>query len=368
MRSAGALPTIWVLLGSGAGGNGQMRSLAEALGWPFEEKRLVYNSLNHLPNIVLGASLVSVDREHSSPLAPPWPDLVIAASRRSAPVARWIRKQSGGRTRLVHLLHAQAPLHWFDLVITTPQYRLPELPNVLHNLAPLNHVPAKRLTEAAAQWAPKLAELPRPRTALLVGGNSSSYELDAEHAARLGREASAYVRAQAGSLLVTTSPRTPPAAVDALWSAIDCPAYKYRWQANDADNPYFGFLAVADGFIVTVDSASLLVEACATGKPVAVFEWPRRGRTATSSNGNGGARRSALYDGAVYWGLFKPARDFDRYHRAVRERGFSRRLGEPVRERPSASFDDLARAVARIRELMGRDDERQARSSRGAAA
>jgi hypothetical protein len=264
------------------------------------------------------------------------------------------------------LLHTQAPLHWFDLVITTPQYRLPERPNVLHNLAPLNHVPEQRLTEGAEKWAPKLAHLPRPRTALLVGGNSSSYELDAANAARLGREASAYVRSQAGSLLVTTSPRTPAAAVDALWSAIDCPAYKYRWQANDADNPYFGFLGVADGFIVTVDSASLLVEACATGKPVAVFEWPRKGSSAAA--GNGGSRHSWLYDGAVYWGLFKPPRDFDRYHRELRERGFSRRLGEPVRERRAARSTTW-RAQSRASAISWAVTARNPRAaSRGAAA
>src|SRR5262249_33898778 len=101
---AAALPNGLVLPGKGAGGEGQMRSLADALGWPYEEKQLAYNPLNHLPNVILGSSIVSLDRHRSSALAPPWPDLVIGASRRSAPVAQWIRKQSSGRTRLVHLL------------------------------------------------------------------------------------------------------------------------------------------------------------------------------------------------------------------------------------------------------------------------
>ena len=145
---------VWVLLGDGAGDNAQLLRLAEALGWPFEAKRIRYNRLNRCPNLLLGASKLTVDTRRSDPLAPPWPDLVIGASRRAAPLARWIKKQSGGRSRLVHLLHAQAPLHYFDLVVTTPQYRLPERSNVLHNLLPLNAAQAEVLESSVRAMAP----------------------------------------------------------------------------------------------------------------------------------------------------------------------------------------------------------------------
>jgi len=79
----------------------------------------------------------------------------------------------------VHLMHTQAPWEHFDLIITTPQYRLPERPNILHNTAPLTRVDPQRLAAAVADWAPRLAHLPRPFTALLVGGNSSTFLLDA---------------------------------------------------------------------------------------------------------------------------------------------------------------------------------------------
>src|SRR5262249_16579574 len=95
VNSMAGWPTGWVLLGRGAGGNFQMTSLATALGWPYETKHLVYNRFSHCPNLVLGAAAIGVDRRRSTPLLPPWPDVVIAGSRRSAPVARWIRKQSG---------------------------------------------------------------------------------------------------------------------------------------------------------------------------------------------------------------------------------------------------------------------------------
>lgn len=349
---------MWVLFGKGFGGNGQMQSLAEALGWPYEIKQLQHNVLNHLPNLLLDSTAVSLDRRRSSPLEPPWPDLVIAASRRSAPIAQWIRKQSGGRTRLVHLLHTQAPLDRFDLVVTMPQFRLPERDNVLHVTGVLNRIDEAALAEAAAKWRPKLAHLPRPWTALLVGGNSSAYELDPDTAARLGREASRMARERGGSLLVTTSPRTPPQAADALAAAIDAPSFLYRWKRDDAQhNPYKGFLALADDFVVTIDSASILVEASSTGKPAAVFEWPRRG--ARNGHGTTCAEPSRLWRKGVELGLFKPARDFDAYFAEMRRRGLAHRFGDPVPAHREP-LDDLERAVARVRALFDlRQEPRQ---------
>jgi hypothetical protein len=360
-------PRVWVLLGAKAGGNGQMTSLANALGWPYETKQLVYNPLNHLPNLLLGASLLSLNRQKSSHLAAPWPDLVIAASRRSAPVARWIKKQSGGRTRLVHLLHAQAPLAVFDLIITTPQYCLPSRANVLHNTAALNRIAPERLAAAASQWQSRLVNLTRPYTALLVGGNSSTHQLDPMTAAELGRQVSAQVRAQGGSLLVSTSPRTPAVAAEALVAAIDCPVYCYRWRPNDPENPYLAYLALADHFIVTVDSASQVVEACLTGKPVSVFEWPscppwrlkmkdaprrwleRHARNARAAGRQGWLAR--LYDRLVYWGLIRPTRDFTAYWQALKDRGLIARLGEETSPLPRQPLDDMERAVRRILQL-----------------
>jgi len=345
-------PKVWVLLGKGKGGNVQMLNLAGALGWPFETRQLYHNALNRIPNILLGASRASVDADRSDPLEPPWPDLVIAASRRSAPVAKWIRRQSGGRTRLVHLFHTQAPLAAYDLVITLPQYRLPQRSNVLHLSSALNRIPASELSTAATRWRTEFEALPRPHIALIVGGTSSSYILDADTAARLGREAAVMARSAGGSLLISTTPRTPDAAAEALFAAIDVPAYRYRWRRDDPDNPYFAFLALADQFIVTVDSASVPVEACATGKPVALFEWSRRHPPTAWDRMLRHAPLCQLHAALLYLGLFKPARDFDAYHAFLRQRGLVTPLGEPPSTSRNELEDGLGLAVDRIRKLI----------------
>ena len=352
MVSDQSVPSVWVLLGKGKGGNVQMLNLAEALGWPYQTRQLYHNAFNRIPNLLLGASAISVDRQRSDPLHPPWPDLVIAASRRSAPVARWIRRQSGGRTKLVHLFHVQAPLKHFDLIITLPQYRLPQRANVLHLTSALNRISPDKLALAAEQWRPRFEALPKPHIALIAGGSSSSYLLDDATAAHLGREASATASAAGGSLLISTTPRTPASAADALFAAVDVPAFRYRWAADDPDNPYFAFLALADRFIVTVDSASVPVEACTTGKPVAMFEWPPRNPPGPWRRLLNRAPLRQAHAALLQLGLFKPARDFDAYHRILRERGLVTRLGAPALAPKQALEDGLAIAAGRVRDLI----------------
>ncbi|MFZ0467325.1 MAG: ELM1/GtrOC1 family putative glycosyltransferase, partial [Thiogranum sp.] len=75
------VPRVWVLTGHKAGDNAQVIALAEALGWPYVVKRFRYRGWELLTNRLLGATLAGIDRDASSDLAPPWPDLVITAGR-----------------------------------------------------------------------------------------------------------------------------------------------------------------------------------------------------------------------------------------------------------------------------------------------
>lgn len=351
-------PQVWLIEPYRAGERSQTLALAEVLQWPFETKRLRYRKFQYRTSLFRGSDLGDVDLAHSDALTPPWPDLVISAGMRNEPVCRWIREQSGGRTRIVHVGRPWADPERFDLVVTTPQYRLPSKPSVLQNGLTLHRVSAERLEQAAAVWGPRLRQLPRPYVAVIVGGNSGPYTLGPHAARRLTAQACALARRDGGSLLVTTSSRTPAAAADALVPAIDVPANVYRWRASDAANPYMGYLALADSIIVTGDSIAMLSEACATTKPVYLFDLGCRRQSMRFPHeqppGRNDFRLTAwLYRALMRFGPQRLSRDITLVHRQLLETGRICWLDEADSRVCSATPQpDLQRATARIRSLF----------------
>jgi uncharacterized protein len=370
---AAAVPRVWAIMCYRQGDNSQILALAEALGWPFEVKRLAYRWFGYAIDVWRGTTLLGIDRGRSSPLDPPWPDLIISASMRNEPVCRWIRTQSGGRTRYVHMGRTWGRLESFDLVVTSPEFRLRKLPNVHHNALTLTRVTPAKLAEAAATWTPRLAHLPRPRIAVFVGGYGGPYVLDPEKARRLGQDASAMAREAGGSLLVTTSARTKRASVQALKAAISAPCYFFRWAAKSADNPFYGYLALADSFIVTCDSASMLAEACATRRPVYMFDVGPHHSGAPRMEEQGktlGRQVSAWWrlldldrlKAFIYRQMLKVpprrmTRDIRLIHRFLIEQRRTVWLGQPFPAWTPPPLDEMTPTVARVRGLLGRTVE-----------
>ena len=351
-------PAVWRLHGKHAGDNAQIDAFAAALGWPAQVRHLRFSGLSRLPGWLRGASRVGLVGSEPK-LAPPWPNLIIAAGRRSASVVRWIVRQSGGRTRSVLLGRPRAPVGAFDLVVTTPQYGLPVRGNVLHLPAPAAMLPAANPAEIE-HWRQRWSTLPRPWIGVLAGGDRAPYRLDADAAARLGDAAAALATQRGGSVLATTGPRTAPAATDALFAHLGEAAFRHRYAKGETDNPYRALLALADEFIVTGDSASMLAEAAGTGKPVAVFDllprhrgaqrllhWleQRLGLVERAAGSRGTARQQnrlgRLYDQVLATGLISRARDVSAVQQSL---GLPSLPAEPA---PALLAPDLlARALA----------------------
>lgn len=348
------MPVVWLIDAYRAGERAQLRALALALGWPFEIRSLVYRSYAIGSKLFRRSDLAGIDLAASVPLEPPWPDLVISCGMANEPVCRWIRDQSGGRTRIVHVGRPWSLPEQFDLVITTPQYRLVSHPNVLLNELTLHQVGEQQLSEAAARWRDIFSDLPGPKLAVVAGGNSGPYTFGPLSAARLARQACDRARELGGSLLVSSSSRTSAAALAAFESELDVPSYLYRWRAEDPDNPYFGILALADELIVSGDSISMLSEAVATGKPLWMYDLGgmRDDVSAAIDFRPGGL----LYRLLMRWGWERLSRDITRVHQRLLESGQARWLGEARAQGERCENRDMERAVQRVRELF--DDAR----------
>ena len=337
-----------------------MVALAEALGWPFEIKRFAYRPYEFVTNILLGLKRAGVDWRRSDKLSPPWPDLVITAGRRNEPIARWIKAQSKGRCVIVHLGRPWSKVDAFDLVITTPQYNVPLLANVLQIDLPLHGVTPERMAAAAENWRDRIATLPRPWIAVMVGGSAPPYVFDAQMARCLGRAAASLAHQQGGSLLVATSPRTRAEASDALAAAIDVPCHFYRWVPEPESNPYLGFLGLADQLVVTGDSMSMVAEACATGKPVYFFDlgygWTRMRTTGPSPVERSGSvpfRPKRLLHWLLAYGL--PARirrDIRKMLRPLVASGRATWLGDDQTPTKPTLSTDLTSAAGRVKQVF----------------
>jgi hypothetical protein len=359
-------PRVWLVLGDKRGDNAQVEALAAALGWPSERKQLALRPewLTAKPRVE--ASLHHLDLARSDRLEPPWPDLVLTIGRRPSMAALWIREQSGGRTRVALLGKPSGGLSRFDLVIASSEAQLPPGPRVLRTAFPLMRVDEREVAAAAEAWRARLAPLPRPLVAFLIGGPTSPFVYDASLVRRLA-ELARGVAAQGGTPWFTTSRRTPAAFVDALAAALPPGTRLFRWSAESAEeNPYRALLAHADGFVVSADSISMQVEVIRLRRPLAILPLPtgalgaldaRRRAFArwlfSEQGGGAGSRlRRALARALFRLGLVSQTRDFPAFHRELVARGLAVFAGEPFRAPSGAVPDDLAAAAARVRALV----------------
>ncbi|CAN5202813.1 hypothetical protein BH10PSE7_BH10PSE7_13950 [soil metagenome] len=356
----------WILASPHAGDNTQLLALADALGWPYEIKHLAYRKSEKFLRFLNRPTLAGVDRGRSDPISPPYPDLIIAGGRSAEAVSLWIRRYANPRVRLVFIGTPWGSPDNFDLVIATPQYRLPHHPNVLPIDLPLHALTPASLAAAGEAWLPHFQHLPQPWIAVLAGGDSGPYVFGRASAARLGEEASRLARDCGGSLLVTTSARTSGVAADALAAAISVPYYPHKGGQSHGENPFLAFLALAQKIIVTADSISMIAEACATGKPVLLFDTEegkqsmRAEDSSTSADGSlpppywlGRNADSTAFRLAMRFGPPRWSRDLRIVHRNVVQAGLASWLGDPPRSIPASQLsDNLERSAARIRALF----------------
>ncbi|HEY3521967.1 MAG TPA: ELM1/GtrOC1 family putative glycosyltransferase, partial [Rhodanobacteraceae bacterium] len=110
--------------------------------------------------------------------------------------------------------------------------------------------------------------LPRPRTAVLLGGPRRGIAFDDAFLRALTAGITRRLQREGGSVLATASRRTPHDYARGVHEAM-APFPGVFWSGDaDGANPYPGLLAWADRIIVTPDSVNMLSEAAAVGVPV----------------------------------------------------------------------------------------------------
>ncbi len=358
-----AMPSVWLLLDDRPGHRTQVRGLADALGWPAEEKQLRFRVTNHLPNKILGGRLASLDFARSDTLQAPWPDLVLAMGRRTVPVARWIGRQSGGKTKLVQLGRKGANLaDTFDLSIALRHFQLPPHPARLDLVVPPTQVTQARLAEAAERWPDLLQDAASPKVVLLVGGDTVQHKLSLEVAEEMAARVFSFAREAGGSLTIVTSRRTGAKAVRAMRAGA--PEARFHvWRAEETENPYLGYLAHAEVLVATGESESMLAEAVATGLPLYFYPLEERRpslkarcKSFVFEQADGSGPLASLCRGLLSEGWLEPPRDLSRMHHELIDAGLAAPFGARMTlDGRRAGWVEADTVTARVRELLNED-------------
>ena len=257
------------------------------------------------------------------------PRLAVGCGRQAALATRLLRERG---SRAVQILDPRIdPAHWDLLVV--PEHDAEARPglrragNVLTTLGSLHPIDDAWLAAARADF-PAIGALPRPITAVLLGGPTRHARFERMAFEVLASKLEVALARDGGSVLVLASRRTPRELRGVLEHRYaDTPGLVWRSE-RDGPNPYRGALGWADRIVCSPDSVNMVTEACATQAPVYVFDPARvRGR---------------------------PRRFLD----ALLARGRIRALEADARHAILAPFDveplrETARVAAEVRERLG---------------
>ena len=246
------------------------------------------------------------------------PAVAIGCGRQAALATRLLRERG---SKAVQILDPRIGSRHWDIVIA-PRHDGLRGENVVSTLGSLHPVDDLWLAQARRQF-PALADLPAPRTVLLVGGPGKHAALSDGGFEALLRQLAQRARDESGSFSAVASRRTPERWRDLL-ATLPSTVPGLRWRdQRDGGNPYAGLLGHADRLVCTPDSVNMLSEAAATLAPV--FVW---------SAGAAGGRLRVFLDALRASGRVRDADD-----------ALASFTAEPLRE--------TARVAAEVRRRLG---------------
>ena len=269
---------LWALFDDRKGSVGQAKGIIEALGNSVDvkEKQIEYTKFASLPNWIRGRTKIGIDIKNSDDISKDFPDLIISTSRRTLPVARYIRKLSKNMSKIVQLMYPSEGVGLCDVDFCVVPSHDSDSKQHHKKAFIITGAPTRifkeKIPQIADEWAPTFQHLPKPWISVIVGGAIKGKPWPEEEAANLVHNIRSIYEKVGGSILITTSRRTGDGPQKIIMDGIkDIPQYTYIW-GEKKENPIMGFYACADMIIATADSVSMCCEACGTGHPVLLYK------------------------------------------------------------------------------------------------
>lgn len=352
---------IWLVISDKGGDNTQVGIIKDALGLPVITKTVLPK-----PQYVLGKpffrpTIHHIDLERSDKLEGPWPDLILTIGRRPGMASLWIQKQSGFKSKIVLLGRPKRFHRRFSLIITPSQYLVPDDPRIINLKLPLFNVDREAINRQGDAWKERLANMPRPITALMVGGKTDPFRFDAQTA--LALMTSIKQQTAGGTLYISTSRRTLPEVTEVIRQQMPANGKLFCWGDDSNDNPYRALLSQADNFVVTGDSVSMMVEVAQMEKPLAIYALPnQRGiaaRLKLAATGYGALSFiiKPLFRALQATGLVGYTRDLTNIHRYLYQQKLAVPFGKNLVESPVYREENVLEPISqRIKQLLPLQD------------
>ncbi|HEV7689310.1 MAG TPA: mitochondrial fission ELM1 family protein [Hyphomonadaceae bacterium] len=318
-------PAIWCVSDGRAGIMNQTLALAAALAEP--ERASLLTHIQSEPDAYVDGPVIlqprgwrvllppdkwpdpelSLPREQAEALSPPWPDLWIAAGRRSIPFSRLMGEISEGKTMVVQTQDPRIDTEPFDLIIP-PEHDQLQGPNVLPILGSPVWFSKQRVEDAQRRFS-GLLKHDGQKVLVSLGGDSKTHrmtEMDAELI-----ETAMRTHAKGRTYWISVSRRTPDHARERFRKlAKELRSVFWESEERDGPNPYVAFLSMCDVALVTEDSANMLSDPAFFGKPIHVLpltgDSPRFDRLHKGFIKRGAAR---WFDGTLEPWAYPPIRE-----------------------------------------------------------
>ena len=202
------------------------------------------------------------------------PDLILSCGAIAAPHTVAFKQLLQGNVPIVSILDPGYDLALFNIVISPNHEPLPRYDNIFLTTGYPNKVNPERLNRAKADFTlgkyPYLDDLKRdaPVVALLVGGVHVGDDVTEDDIVTIVES----LKGKAGTILASTSPRTPLKISQTLIDYLPQPNFIYDFKRRAVTpNPYAIMLALADHVVVTGDSARMASEAVSSSKPTWIY-------------------------------------------------------------------------------------------------
>lgn len=269
---------IWILADNRAGNYSQAIGLANALGFDYKIVNISYGLFAILPNIVLRSSLFGIDRETKERLKEMkyFPKIIIAAGRRSAPILLYLKKKSQNRSKIVQIMSPNANFEQFDFIILPRHDKMTKNNhNIIRTLGALTKIDDVTIKYEYEKYKSWFENDKKTKIALFIGGSAKKTHFSKENAIKLVQKSVEIANNMNAKLYVLNSRRTSDEINNAIrltLKSMNCDYKFFDFQELKNDNPYLSIIAIADFFVVSGDSVSMISESCSTGKPVYIFD------------------------------------------------------------------------------------------------